>query len=314
MQEDLPTASTDPLPISEADTTICEADSSDLCKPTAGNNNVSIPPTLDQPPKLGRRMSLPCNDPLLRVFDQMTQPDTDFTKAVNLRRNFSLTDRRRSSLLRGLFNRSSLKPGRGKLVRPTTVGIADSCNDSKRGTRAALQTRETRFLSPVTVQFNEDVLSENTSPIKNYPPTFEGEDDCFSKMDQKENTVGAAQQLVVDERLTRRRGSAPCNLILAEPKMSTLLREQNCLNVNVRRGSLPSELLKDSLPKQMRNRVLNLAMANASNSNKTKSLLRRRSMGPELLNMHHPHHNMMHHQSTHSSVARDRQKFKSRPI
>jgi len=244
------------------------------------------PSCLAFPQKLGRRMSLPCNDPLLRVFDQMTQPDSDVTRAVNLKRNFSLTDRRRSSLLRGLFNRSSLKPGRGKLVRPTTVGI--DCDVGKRG--RTLQSRDTRFKSPVSVQFNEDVLSENTA----YPPTLEGEE-CR----EKENSGYQPMTLEMDERLTRRRGSAPCNLILAETKMSTLLREHNNMNSNMRRGSLPSELLKEGLPKQLRTRVLNQNVATCSN--KSKNLLRRRSMGPELLNMQ-------------PTGARDRQKYKNRPI
>jgi hypothetical protein len=153
-------------------------------------------------------------------------------------------------------------------------------------------------------------------------------------MDQKENTVNSSvlltpcQQLNLDERLTRRRGSAPCNLILAETKISTALlrHEQNCLNATVRRGSLPSELIKESLPKQLRNRVLNqnaVASAAAANNNKSMAglLLRRRSMGAELLNLnqhqlHHQQQHYIHHHQRQGAIGppRDRQKYKNRPI
>ena len=70
-----------------------------------------------------RRLSLPASDPLHRVFDQMTQPDCDSSRSSHLRRNLSLTERRRSSLLRGLYCRSSLKPSRGRSSssRPNSV-------------------------------------------------------------------------------------------------------------------------------------------------------------------------------------------------
>merc|ERR1712045_207076 len=72
------------------------------------------PPAVHQKPisniqSCKRRLSLPATDPLHRIFDQMTQPDSDLPRAAHLRRNFSLTDRRRSSLLRGLYNRCSLR-------------------------------------------------------------------------------------------------------------------------------------------------------------------------------------------------------------
>merc|ERR1719209_1212753 len=65
------------------------------------------------------------------------------------------------------------------------------------------------------------------------------------------------------ERLTRRRGSAPSNLVLADslrvPLSSCtppgLLRQQNSLSASNRRGSLPTDLLNESLPKQVRARV-----------------------------------------------------------
>ena len=350
LQEALPPVTIDDDDV-QPDTDVLDAPADCGRRPSVGGymtNTLPRPSLGDQHLKLGRRMSLPCNDPLLRVFDQMTQPDAEFTtKAVNLRRNFSLTDRRRSSLLRGLFNRSSLKPGRGKILRPTSIaGAAEAQtanNDptaAKRGPRSALQSRDTRFRSPAAVQFSDDILSENSAPV--YLPAFEDEDDeSIIRMDQKENTGAASghqlpphllqhQQLsCMDERLTRRRGSAPCNLILAETKISTALlrQEQNYLNVTVRRGSLPSELIKESLPKQLRNRVLNqnavsvtVSAATAANNNKAKGLLlRRRSMGPELMNVHtHPHHHHYHHQNQGvgqgAGGIRDRQKFKNRPI
>merc|ERR1719341_1343443 len=71
--------------------------------------------------KLTRRQSLPASDPFHRIFDQMIQPDVEQPRATHLRRNYSLTDRRRSSLLRGLHVRSSLKPLRGRVSRPASV-------------------------------------------------------------------------------------------------------------------------------------------------------------------------------------------------
>merc|ERR550525_1541719 len=104
------------------------------------------------------------------------------------------------------------------------------------------------------------------------------------------------------ERLTRRRGSAPSNLVLADslrvplssctqqqqqqqqqqvPLSSCtppgLLRQQNSLSASTRRGSLPTDLLNESLPKQVRARV--------SGGGKRAGLLRRRSMGTELLTL-----------------------------
>ena len=220
----------------------------------------------------GRRMSLPCNDPLLRIFDQMTQPDADLPKAVHLRRNFSLTDRRRSSLLRGLYNRNSLKPGRGRMVRPTSVCLENSESKCTR----TLQPMENRLDSPTSMEYcPEDptsTLDLSEHPADLHPPG------------EKENSGS----LWFYERLTKRRGSAPSNLVLGDSKVSNplgsnLLRQQNNLVLNVRRGSLPSDLLKESLPKQFRNRVLT---NNGAGNNKTKGLLRRRSMGPELLSLH----------------------------
>ena len=89
------------------------------------------------------------------------------------------------------------------------------------------------------------------------------------------------------ERLTRRRGSAPSNLVLADSLRITLsatppglLRQQNSLSASNRRGSLPTDLLNDSLPKQLRARV-----GTSAAGGKRAGLLRRRSMGPELLNL-----------------------------
>ena len=95
------------------------------------------------------------------------------------------------------------------------------------------------------------------------------------------------------ERLTRRRGSAPSNLVLADslrvPLSSCtppgLLRQQNSLSASNRRGSLPTDLLNESLPKQVRARV-----SGTSGGGKRAGLLRRRSMGTELLTLVPPGH------------------------
>ena len=87
-----------------------------------------------------RRLSLPATDPLHRIFDQMTQPDSDLPRTAHLRRNFSLTDRRRSSLLRGLYTRSSLKPVRGHgrgSSRPSSACLDENSR--------ALQSKENRL-------------------------------------------------------------------------------------------------------------------------------------------------------------------------
>ena len=68
-----------------------------------------------------RRLSLPTIDPLHQMFDRMTQPDNDFPRGGQLRRNFSLTDRRRSSLHRGLHSRNSLKLVRARRIRPSSL-------------------------------------------------------------------------------------------------------------------------------------------------------------------------------------------------
>jgi len=222
---------------------------------------------------IGRRMSLPNNDPLLRIFDQMTQPDAEIPRAVHLRRNFSLTDRRRSSLLRGLYNRSSLKPGRGRLTRPTSVCLENTeikCNRT-------LQSKENRLESPA---YSMEVGAEAGSvTLRELPADLE-------EMGEKEN----AATMKLYERLTRRRGSAPSNLVLSCDTAGKLgggniLRQQqtNLSAVNTRRGSLPLDLLNESLPKQLRSRVMNCG---TTANSKTKGLLRRRSMGPELLNLH----------------------------
>ena len=87
--------------------------------------------------------------------------------------------------------------------------------------------------------------------------------------------------------LTRRRGSAPCNLVVGDTPLlcpaPAQLRQQACLaQATSRRGSLPSELLQNSLPKQVRTRVLT---SSAAGGGKRPSLLRRRSMGTELLSL-----------------------------
>ena len=110
---------------------------------------------------------------------------------------------------------------------------------------------------------------------------------------EKEN---AFLRIALKSCLAKRRGSAPSNLILADSITSSnpnilgpsqncsniLLQQTSCLTSNTsRRGSLPSDLLHNSLPKQLRNRVIN----SSSSGSKRPGLLRRRSMGTELLSL-----------------------------
>ena len=210
-----------------------------------------------------RRLSLPASDPLHRLFDQMTQPDCDLPKAAHLRRNFSLTERRRSSLLRGLFNRTSLKPasrGRVSNSRPSSI-----CLDNSR----TLQSKENRLPEQTTMDLASDDVTEQLDKTEL----------------EKEN---AFVHLSLKSCLTKRRGSAPSNLILGDSNIlgqNLLLQQQPHLAPlnNNRRGSLPSDLLNNSLPKQLRNNKILSSTTN--NSGKRPSLLRRRSMGTELLSL-----------------------------
>lgn len=221
---------------------------------------------------LQRRLSLPATDPLHRMFDQMTQPDNELPRAAHLRRNFSLTDRRRSSLLRGLHNRSSLKPIRGRVNRPASVCLENTENIRMNRT---LQSRENRLSD----QYCMDVSAEEPTKCK----TNSAKSENMSPDLEKENS---GLHSALQTRLTKRRGSAPSNLVLGDCRIpsntpSNIIKQQNCLTINTRRGSLPSELLNNSLPKQLRNRVI----ANSNGGNKRPGLLRRRSMGPELLSL-----------------------------
>merc|ERR1719244_660343 len=76
-----------------------------------------------------RRLSLPTIHPLHQMFDRMTQPDNDFPRGGQLRRNFSLTDRRRSSLHRGLHSRNSLKLVRARKIRPSSICLESTEKD-----------------------------------------------------------------------------------------------------------------------------------------------------------------------------------------
>ena len=237
------------------------------------------PPAVHQKPisniqSCKRRLSLPATDPLHRIFDQMTQPDCDLPRAAHLRRNFSLTDRRRSSLLRGLHTRSSLKPNRGRvnsISRPTSV-----CMESSR----LLQSKENRL------------------PEQNCSMEVVADDICNPKnnVELEKEKENAFLRIALKSCLAKRRGSAPSNLILADSITSSnpnilgpsqncsniLLQQTSCLTSNTsRRGSLPSDLLHNSLPKQLRNRVIN----SSSSGSKRPGLLRRRSMGTELLSL-----------------------------
>jgi len=235
-----------------------------------------IPVFAHQPPvqpklsSLQRRLSLPATDPLHRMFDQMTQPDNELPRAAHLRRNFSLTDRRRSSLLRGLHNRSSLKPIRGRVSRPASVCLENTENIRLNRT---LQSRENRLSDQYCMDVSaEEPMKCNTNSSK--------PDSLAADVEKENNGLHSALQT----RLTKRRGSAPSNLVLGDCRIpsntpANIIKQQNCLSVTTRRGSLPSELLNNSLPKQLRNRVI----SNSGNGNKRPGLLRRRSMGPELL-------------------------------
>ena len=144
-----------------------------------------------------RRLSLPATDPLHRIFDQMTQPDCDLPRAPShLRRNFSLSDRRRSSLLRGLYNRSSLKPvrgGRGSNRRPNSMCLETTIR--------TLQSKENRF--PTSDQNCLDLGSENI--------------DLCGQLNKTElEKENAFLRLALKSCLAKRRGSAPSNLILGD--------------------------------------------------------------------------------------------------
>ena len=234
--------------------------------------------------KLTRRQSLPASDPFHRIFDQMIQPDVEQPRATHLRRNYSLTDRRRSSLLRGLHVRSSLKPLRGRVSRPASVCL-ENPETGGRTSNWPLQNKENQENS-MEVSSSVDNM-DNTSCNPLHHNTLPDQVDKVEKM-EKENACLHSSY----ERLNRRRGSAPSNLVLADslriPLSATppgLLRQQNSLSASNRRGSLPTDLLNDSLPKQLKARV-----SNGGGGGKRAGLLRRRSMGTELLTLVPPGH------------------------
>lgn len=233
--------------------------------------------TKPQLSSLQRRLSLPATDPMHRIFDAMTQPDCEVPRSSShLRRNFSLTDRRRSSLLRGLHGRSSLKPTRGRLTRPASVCLENTENLRPSSSRT-LQARENRLSAG---QQSMDVSSSvDLRRVTTKPENMQTEHPV-----EKENSALHLSY----ERLTKRRGSAPSNLVLADclvPNTSLTQRHHTCLSATSRRGSLPSELLTESLPKQLRSRLLGGPQATPKNR---PGLLRRRSMGPELLSLASP--------------------------
>ena len=217
-----------------------------------------------------RRLSLPATDPLHRIFDQMTQPDCELPRAAHLRRNFSLTDRRRSSLLRGLYSRSSLKPVRGH------------GRGSSRPSSACLEGGQLEA-GGRPLQPKENCLQERGCTDLGPGPDHDPRLAAGAEL-EKEN---AFFRVALKSCLTRRRGSAPCNLVVGDTPLlcpaPAQLRQQACLaQATSRRGSLPSELLQNSLPKQVRARVLTSSPAGGG---KRPSLLRRRSMGTELLSL-----------------------------
>ena len=347
---------------------------------------------------LDRRMSLPSShphhrhsgggvDPLHRIFDQMLQPDAT-TKStmllmtssdnsgglaggtgggsVSLRRNYSLTERRRSSLLRGLYTRSSLKPTgggngnvrAGRLSRPTSACLetaSESSAPTTGGNRTGghpprtLQPMENRLDESAALTGGMDLSSGGGGGGSNFgeeqnqqqllavmkknlvsstkDDNNDNDDDSHEMMmttmmmmrsttsdREKENsTSGGGGSFHLYQRLTQRRGSAPSNLVLGESSSSKvnsccgLVRQQSITNsCTNRRGSLPSELLADSLPKQLRNRL------HAASGGKSKGLLRRRSMGPEmLLTLNHLH---QHHHPKDPQRPQLVQKYLNRPF
>ena len=235
--------------------------------------------------KLTRRQSLPASDPFHRIFDQMIQPDVEQPRGSHLRRNYSLTDRRRSSLLRGLHVRSSLKPLRGRVSRPASVCL-ENPETGGRTSNWPLQNKENQENS-MEVSSTGDHNNMDNTPCNPLLHTLLDQDKVGM---EKENSCLHSSY----ERLNRRRGSAPSNLVLADslriPLSATppgLLRQQNSLSASNRRGSLPTDLLNDSLPKQVRARVSGQpgAGGGGGGGGKRAGLLRRRSMGPELLNL-----------------------------
>ena len=238
--------------------------------------------------KLTRRQSLPATDPFHRIFDQMIQPelDKDLPRTTHLRRNYSLTDRRRSSLLRGLHGRNSLKPLRGRVSRPASVCL-ESPGSSGQVSNWPVQDKENQENSmDVSTSTGGENNMDNTSCNPNNLPDL-----LQDKVAMEKENSGTLHSSY--ERLTRRRGSAPSNLVLADslrvPLASCtppgLLRQQNSLSASNRRGSLPTDLLNESLPKQVRARV-----SGTSGGGKRAGLLRRRSMGTELLTLVPPGH------------------------
>ena len=123
------------------------------------------------------------------------------------------------------------------------------------------------------------------------------DDICNPKNNVELEKENAFLRIALKSCLAKRRGSAPSNLILADSITSSnpnilgpsqnssniLLQQTSCVSSSSssRRGSLPSDLLHNSLPKQLRNRVIN----NSSSGGKRPGLLRRRSMGTELLSL-----------------------------
>merc|ERR1719192_2640724 len=145
------------------------------------------PPVQPKLSSLQRRLSLPATDPLHRIFDQMTQPDNELPRAAHLRRNFSLTDRRRSSLLRGLHNRSSLKPIRGRVSRPASMSLenADNIRLSRR--------------------INEKKCRDKEGEDRNRTSEFDSKDpECMEVEFEKENSIIHS---ALPSHLTKRRGS-----------------------------------------------------------------------------------------------------------
>jgi len=214
---------------------------------------------------LQRRLSLPVSDPLHRMFDVMTQPNCNpYRTTSHLRRNFSLNDRRRPYLLQGFHGRNSLKPSRGRKSRPTSSGFENS----------------DPFRTGQTLQSCENIMSSDQSTVDIKSENLEQSEE----FDKENKNV-----LMLVDKLSQRRGSAPSNLVLSDLRVAPQgisQRHQSSLTATHRRGSLPSELLTESLPKHLRCRLLCTSQVPLEGGlNNRPSLLRRRSMGTELLSL-----------------------------
>jgi len=225
---------------------------------------------------LQRRLSLPVSDPINRMFDAMTNPDCyPHSTTSHIRRNFSLTERRRPSLLRGLHARNSQKLSKGQKSRPASFCLG---NAEVLGTGRTLQPCGNRMSSdqesmevsmPLEFKRVSAVKRENIQPDERL---------------EKENIYN-----LPFDNINKRRGSAPSNLVLANLQKNPHgipPRHQTSIFATNRRGSLPIDFSNESLPKHLQNRLNNASRVCLGVGPKNRAyLLRRKSLGPELLSL-----------------------------